>query len=731
MQKISKTVVIPGVWVLDIPGAQLSILCGCPPDVVKHLLKAGLISSEVTNGIAHETGPNAILLSDLPMQNEQLTNMAEFPVLQMLYRQGMLIPGHPKNTGIKPLIMGSADQVGAQMTYIYRGNYGLVSEAEMVAAGITKEDAQELMAIKLQYAFGTIQASHSFLDAVHVTATRTEIRNGAGIRRLGMNIFEVDYEGQAVTVNLSLNEAEQYQPALRLGSHPLPSASFSVIHSGEGDGWDTERGPMSSVLMVDSQIYLVDAGPNILQTLKALGIGPNELCGIFHTHSHDDHFAGLPDLIRGDQRLRHYAAPLVRAAVTKKLCALLNTDEDELNHFFEFIDLRLNEWNTVGGLAVRPTLSPHPVETTVFEFRVQGPDGPKTYAHLADISAFELVDRFIEQQHQSGLPSTGYASLARAAFSRPATVKKIDIGGGRIHGQAADFSADRSEKILLAHTARALTTDEARIGSQALFGSADILIPGLQEPALETAFTYLSHDFPGQTPAQIQGLLKARSMTIPPGEILMKAGEKTDFVYLVIQGYVEKVTAETGAVQMICAGRLMGASAGFTGLASPETYRAASYTTLLEIPGARYLQYCRNHSMRDGHPHLNPDWRFISESWLFGTGLIDASIDLVFSHTKLLQRAAGECIHGGQTEGIYILKKGSAAISSGPRLLQTLGPGATFGEQTVIRNARKDLDVTMIEASELYLIDSDIPRGLPVCHWKLLELSRRRDVLLQ
>ena len=56
------------------------------------------------------------------LQNGQFSNMAEFPVLQMLYKQGMIIPNHPNNDGSKPLLIGSQEQIKAQMEYIYRGN---------------------------------------------------------------------------------------------------------------------------------------------------------------------------------------------------------------------------------------------------------------------------------------------------------------------------------------------------------------------------------------------------------------------------------------------------------------------------------------------------------------------------------------------------------------------------------------------------------------------------------
>ncbi len=157
MNKIQKVRVTKGVDYLTFADNDLHILCGCPADCVKHLMKRGLIMPVERGGVAFETGPNAILLSDIMLQNGVMSNLAEFPVLQMLYRQGMMLPNHPNNTGTKPLIIGAAGQVAAQMEYIYRGNYGLTSEQEIMAAGVGREQARMLMRMKLKFAFGRIQ----------------------------------------------------------------------------------------------------------------------------------------------------------------------------------------------------------------------------------------------------------------------------------------------------------------------------------------------------------------------------------------------------------------------------------------------------------------------------------------------------------------------------------------------------------------------------------------------
>ena len=53
---------------------------------------------------------------------------------------------------------------------------------------------------------------------------------------------------------------------------------------------------MSSIITHDQKLYIIDTGPNIIETLNALGISVSSIHGIFHTHCHDDHFSGLTAL---------------------------------------------------------------------------------------------------------------------------------------------------------------------------------------------------------------------------------------------------------------------------------------------------------------------------------------------------------------------------------------------------------------------------------------------------
>ena len=127
-----------------------------------------------------------------------------------------------------------------------------------------------------------------------------------------------------------------------------------MVHTGDGDGWDINRPAMSSIVLFQGRVYLIDAGPNIQASLDALGIGVNDIEGVFQTHCHDDHFAGLTQLMCCDRRIRYFAVPMVRATVAKKLAAMLGGTELEFRDFFEVRDLQLDEWNEIDGLEVKP-----------------------------------------------------------------------------------------------------------------------------------------------------------------------------------------------------------------------------------------------------------------------------------------------------------------------------------------------------------------------------------------
>jgi len=730
MPEIRKVKVSTGIEWVEVPAAGVYILCGCPPDSVKHLMKLGLIVPTERDGWTFETGPNAILLSDVILQNGSFTNMAEFPVLQMLYRQGTLIPNHPNNTGVKPILIGAQDQINAQMEYIHRGNYGLVSEEEMMACGVSAEDAKTMMRMKLRFAFGAIHHPSALLDSRVVQDSPVEIQNGVYVQRLALNRFEISYGTETVQVNLSLGNLEHYVPSYPLGYHQVERDSFSIIHSGDGDGWDVNRPTMSSVIFYQGKIYLVDAGPNVRVTLQSLGIGISEVDGIFHTHSHDDHFAGLPAFIRSDRKINYYAAPYVRASVAKKLAALLSVDEARFADFFNIHDLDVDEWNDVGGLEVRPRLSPHPVETAVMQFRALGPDGYKTYGHYADIVSLDVLKGMVTDDDDAPGVSQDFYDQVRDHYLEPMDVKKIDIGGGLIHGEASDFAGDKSGKMILSHTALSLRPDQREIGSGAPFGTTDVLIPSYQENTRRYAFEYLEDYFPTVPTHALRTLMNTSVVTFNPETILLKEGDEVENIYLLLTGSVELLKTSSDMHAMVSAGSLVGEMTALHQLPSMETYRALTFVEAMKIPTKLYREIVDKYQLFGDIIRLMEGREFLQATWLFGESLSYSTQNRIADEMICHHMEAGELYSSGEDRGLCIIRQGEATLYHKGEEVETLGRGDFFAEDSAVFDRNSEFTIKTQSATEFCSMSADTLKDIPIVQWKLIESVERRRHLL-
>lgn len=727
--KIDVSKVTTGIYWVEAKEADVRILCGCPADAVKHLKKRGLIDVTEKDGVKFETGPNVILLSDILMQNGFLSNLAEFPILQMLYSQGTLIPNHPNNTGQKPLLMGNSTELKAQMEYIYRGNYGLTSKEEILSTGVSEEMAEQIWYMKLKFAFGKINSTDNLLDKLVIEDKFKEIKNGVEIRRKDVNIFEIKYQEQNVVVDLNLKAKEFYEAPYYLGYHKLDREYFSVVHTGEGDAWDVNRPCMASVVMFQGKIYLIDAGPDLMTSLNALGITVNEVAGIFNTHAHDDHFAGLTSFIRSDHKIKYFATPLVRASVAKKLCALMSTPEDDFNKFFEVCDLEFDTWNNIEGLEVMPVLSPHPVETNIFFFRTFWDDAYKVYAHFADICSLDRLKQILGEK----TPDNPFAEIydtVQKNYLYPSNLKKIDIGGGLIHGNAKDFKDDKTEKILLAHISRHLDQSEKDVGSFAPFGSVDSLITTHYDFLRDSAYHHLKFYFPNIPDSEINALLNSPVVHLNAGDTLFRKGERYSKVYLLLTGAVELIH-DTGMENSLTAGSLVGFYIDDDDITAKTTCRALGYSTALEISADYYLMFVKRHHLVEKFNRLEELILFLGNTWLLSENI---SLPIYIKLAKLMRPQEfkkGEHFAISENSGLYIVKTGKVALlTADGGVVDTLEAHNVFGAENLFSKDTQEFEVFFLEDSEVHRIPMTALTNIPIIYWKLSEVAEKRRASL-
>lgn len=730
MQKLQKIEITNGVYWVEAADANVRILCGCPEDSVKHLSKQGLIKTRQTKDIPFETGPNVILLSDVLVQNGRFANLAEFPVLQMLYKQGMIIPNHPNNTGEKPMIIGSEDQVEAQMQYIYRGNYGLISEEELIKVGVSEEKARVMMALKLKFAFGKIRETDELLDTLVIKSKPVEIRNGVFVCRKSLNVFEFAYKGEVETVDLNLSENEGYGAPFSLGYHNISREYFAVVHSGQGDGWNEYRMSMSSILMFQGKIYLIDAVPNMLKVLFALGISVNEIEGIFHTHAHDDHFAGLPTLMRADHRMKYYSTPLVRSSVAKKLAALASIEDNDFSDYFDSYDLEFDTWNNIKGLEVMPIFSPHPVETNIFMFRTLCESGYKTYAHFSDIVTLDVLNGMIEKDGTGNGISQEFFQRIKTEYLQKVDLKKIDVGGGPVHGNADDFVDDQSDKLVLGHTSKELTPQQKTVGSGAAFGAVDVLIPTCQEYVRQFAHNYLQLYFPSAPLYQLQILKNNSVITFDPETIILKAGVVNKDIFLILTGNVEQTQKDSDNYCILSAGSLVGEMSGLNGSPSNETYRAKSFAQALRIPAHLYTFFVTQNNMYANIKDLQGKRSFLMKTWLFGYAISYPKQIKIAKSMSLYHYPVGEEFVEKEPLSLSVIKRGKLQICIGENVLDTVSTGNFLGEEGVLFEISRLFNIKVIEPLEVYHVPGELLLNIPAIRWKLLETFKKRRRLL-
>ncbi len=724
---MEKYKIADGIYYVSVPEADLRILCGCPPDTVKHLRKRGFMISKERNGVKFESGPNAILLSDVTVQKGTFCNLSEFPILQMFYRQGMLIPGHPNNTGEKPMLIGLEDQVKSQEKYIYRGNYGLISSEEICETGVDEQTAEEMMRLKLKFAFGSIKPTSDLIERRIVDREIIHIKKGVYLHRKGFNHYEIHHGTERVNINLNLAENERYVSPINLGFHKIKRQYFSIVHTGEGDGWDYDRPCMGSILVYQGKIYLIDAGPGILNSLMALGVGINEIEGIFHTHAHDDHFAGLASLLRSDHLIKHFTTPLVRASIVKKLAALVSMEEERFSRFFQLIDLDMDRWNNIDGLEVKPVFSPHPVETNIFFFRTFWTSGYRSYAHFADIASRHVLERMTGKD---GISKKQYDTYINA-YNEAADIKKLDIGGGMIHGSAIDFSNDPSKKILLSHKSEALSMEEKSIGSNATFGTADVLIPSRHDYSRDIIRTYIRSYFPKAKASDIHMLINCQTETINPGSIVVKRKQRINNIYLLVNGVAEVMSEKNEHLGFLSPGSFVGEL--FTGQEqySDSTVRAASFIRILKIPIEIYLQFIRSNELSEELERICSNRDFIQSTPLFSESLSSLVQNRLVLHMNRISIKKNDFINPREKHSLSILEQGRIRILSDKKIIETVEKGQFFGEDSILLRAESVFKYQAVEDCDLVMIPEQSLAGIPVVQWKLFEAFERRMKLLQ
>ena len=417
-------------------------------------------------------GPCGVLLNDEIETDGRINNFMEFPILHMFYVQGFF--GSANAHGFKPKAIGRKNVLESQLDYLQYGNYGVNDLDFLVDAGVDADFAGQLIKQKRFFAYGNIPDVRDLVDAYFFDDGKIEIFKGIFIERIRPNVFRFTDGEEEAWVDLDEDGKERFDLPVQFEERELPSARFAVVDTGCGDGWDGYRTSFGAMLAASGKYFLVDAGNGIRSHVANLGVNRDNLEGIFISHVHDDHFIGLVDFVDDEKKFKVYSTLLVRESIRRKFNALTGQDFDSR---FEWIEVRYDEWSDLGLFEVMGLHTAHPIENALFAFRCRDAKGtPKTFAYFGDLASFRILDRMKENQGGQAVDPAFIDKIIENYFLK-ADLKKVDVGGGAIHGYFKDFEKDAGGEVIFGHTSCPLGKEMLNLGRAAGFGETRVLIP--------------------------------------------------------------------------------------------------------------------------------------------------------------------------------------------------------------------------------------------------------------
>ena len=243
---------------------------------------------------------------------------------------------------------------------------------------------------------------------------------------------------------------------------------------------------------------------------------------------------------------------------------------------------------------------------------------------------------------------------------------------------------------------------------------------------MEHAFNYLQSIFPSVPHEQINNLIKNPIVTFTPEATLIKINETNENIYLILTGEVKLIGPDLSTTKNLTSGEIAGDISGKEQYPSKETYRAANYVQALQLPCSLYIDFIKRNELYHDIAELKEKLEFLQKSWLFGNELSYIVQTRIAKAMLSLHFQTEEVIPCEDETGLYMVKHGKLQLLFKDGGVEILKAGDSFGECNVLRETHDLYQVRAVESTEIYRIQRDSVRDIPIIHWKLLEIHEKR-----
>jgi|GEM_PF-662207 len=503
-------------------------------------------------------------------------------------------------------------------------------------------------------------------------------------------------EGTTEVARVSTRINEVAMPLTLAPPRPLQRQEVTLQFIGGSNGFDPD-GITTCFLAylgstVETQATLFDAAAYVYVRLGHLGLSTSHIAEVVLSHLHEDHLAGLPELIlMGSHRVRLLTSDLIYQGLLRVLSAMLDLPIPDVAALFDYVPLNPGTPLELEGRRFEAIYAVHSVPTLAVRVNGVCYSGDMRY----DEEWFEeLVIRGVlsEQRRQELL-----------RFAEGASVLVQDVGGGTVHSTLSprllQALTAKSQRLVLAHTStHTLPETSSEVAARIEFAASGSVV-GLGAPLPDDAETELVETIAAcplfARLSTGERLVLARHIEVvrfADQEVIFREGDPSDGCAYIVHSGIVSVSVGAAPVRVLGRGSSIGERGALLGDARTSTSTAKGHVTLLRLrpdvfgPAAERLGLAAACARAD---------------WLAATpvlgelpwaNLLDLALD--FQPRSL---ATGERLFSSGEPGYegYLLVEGALEFSSadGSVVEQLDQPGRLFGYQAALYGSLHSLSV--------------------------------------
>lgn len=685
------------------PGAYLithqhhHILVGFPPEIVKVFLSRKLPI------------PTCWLLPDRKIFQGISQYSTEFPFYYFLFFSSP--PKRPE----KLTIIGTPNDLQINLNILRSALLGPSTE-EMLRWQIAPEIAtflqKEIDSLALKDKNGKILPVEAVLNQIPLDKDLpVEIVSGLFLKHTDFN----QYEFRSATETYSLKIEDEPISSFSYQLSPLPpywvsSSNLRII--GGGNGF-TPHHPCTGLLIEHLGIrLLVDAGPYIRQLVRHHGISLSQIHGLFLTHIHDDHTAGLTEFVQSGNKIDLFSTPEIARSAFQKLAMLYHQTEEQIAKNFRFVPLTPDVPIDYYGMTLTGHYAIHSVPCIGLKLALRS-QGKPPFQILYPSDTLKL-DRVHELRQQQVVSQERYDDYLRF-LKQEVDLMVYDSGAGIIHADAKDLDQYRAKNYLCVHTDKiskeaSLNFSLARGGDT--YPLTHPLLPLSSSVSFE-AFDFLTKLFPRVSSIWLKVLLEdAIAHSFNPSQVILRKNVTSSPIYLLLSGYLEILIDEPNETTRSIAlypGDIFSAQTLQNVRGQPNaTIAARSIGLYLTFSADLFQNFLQQKPLK----HLFQEYYEV-RSFLENTPLV-CDLDL-HTRNQLASIAKGVLFpentkiltQGEDTHDCYLIREGSVQVikENFQHRKIVLGKNEIFGERALLLGQKRNATVIANSTVHCYQFD--------------------------